>query len=61
MRQQRHHYACHRCFRLGYEFRKEALGRIPEGRSQAEQLELLQQITRDADERVRHAVRGDVK
>jgi hypothetical protein len=60
-RQQRYHYTCFRCSELFHEFITEALSSIPDGLPPEQQLQRIEQITRDTDQRVRDRVRSDAE
>jgi len=60
-RQQRYHYRCFRCTQLYHEFLTEAVSSIPDGLPPEQQLQIIEQITRDTDQRVRERIRSDAE
>ncbi len=58
-RQQRYHFTCLRCAELLHEFTTETLSSLPHDLPADQQLQRLEQITREIDQRVRDRVRSD--
>jgi hypothetical protein len=59
IRQERFYYSCFRCAHLQHQFTKAALSTPPENLSQDVQLQHIEKIIRDVDQRVRDRVRSD--